>query len=162
MNRNQGVGRIRDPIIHISGDIAGIAAAAARATDRNANRARRIVCGRDIETAGDIQATITAAAADALRNNPIRAITAAIRSGLRGARDIQGHIRGRTAITACAANTDTNRSSKTLGEGDVAGHIQTAIAAAAAHALRNNTIRIRALGRDITIDRRVHGGGIAA
>ena len=126
-------------------------AAKAANPDRERSACRAAPIGR--EGAGNVQATIAAAAAQALRNGTERTVTISDHLPVEHAGD-------RTTAAAAAtkaADPNANRAGRAGGQRDDTGDIDAAIAAAASKALQQNAVSAIAARDDrtgeVTIDR---------
>ncbi len=115
-------------------DLGRVAAATAEATDADCAGSRAVRA--QLHRAGDVDAAVAAATADALRQHADR-IGA---PGIHRAADTTVDRRRRAAVAAEAADTDRGRAARFLRERHAAGHIEAAVAAAAAHALEQHAV----------------------
>jgi hypothetical protein len=133
-------------------DLARIAACAATATDAHRHLPRLRTGG---ERAGQREAARSATAADALRHDAVREVTA----GQDPARVDEPDFGAHAGHAAAAAHRKLDRALGTHAAGDR----KAAVAAAAAHALREQPERARALGLDLLAGAgEIHCSGAAA
>ncbi len=139
---------------HVAADVTG----AARAADRDVEVARsaRIACrsGRFGERAGDCEAAVAAAAADALREHTVRLVTCS--------QDVArvGHVDGAAfaATATLAAHTRSDRRGVCRRR---AGDAEAAVAAATADALCAHAVRLRTVRVDVGVGEDAHRRAVA-